>query len=64
MSENYYMPNVLIFNCQDSDAGKVKRRRSRWGNDEKEKAFIPGMPTVIPSTLSKTQEKAYLCKFY
>jgi len=44
----------------DSDAGKKKRRRSRWGNDDKEKAFIPGMPTVIPSNLSKNQEKAYL----
>lgn len=44
----------------DSDAGRKKRRKSRWGNDEKEKSFIPGMPTVLPSNLSKTQEKAYL----
>ncbi|XP_049784088.1 splicing factor 1-like [Schistocerca cancellata] len=37
-----------------------KRRRSRWGGDEKEKTFIPGMPTVLPTNLSKQQEQAYL----
>ncbi|KDR15002.1 splicing factor 1-like [Zootermopsis nevadensis] len=39
---------------------KAKRRRSRWGGDEKEKTFIPGMPTVLPTNLSKEQEEAYL----
>ncbi|RZF36926.1 hypothetical protein LSTR_LSTR004614 [Laodelphax striatellus] len=37
-----------------------KRRRSRWGGDEKDKAFILGMPTVLPTNLSKEQEEAYL----
>ncbi|KAK7867354.1 hypothetical protein R5R35_008902 [Gryllus longicercus] len=37
-----------------------KRRKSRWGGDEKEKTFIPGMPTVLPTNLSKEQEEAYL----
>jgi hypothetical protein len=41
---------------------KAKRRRSRWGGDEKEKTFIPGMPTVLPTNLSKEQEEAYLGK--
>ncbi|PSN43499.1 Splicing factor 1 [Blattella germanica] len=39
---------------------RAKRRRSRWGGDEKEKTFIPGMPTVLPTNLSKEQEAAYL----
>ncbi|XP_046673760.1 splicing factor 1-like isoform X1 [Homalodisca vitripennis] len=38
-----------------------KRRKSRWGNEEKEKSFILGMPTVLPTNLSKEQEEAYLC---
>lgn len=37
-----------------------KKRKSRWGGDEKEKIFIPGMPTVLPTNLSKEQEEAYL----
>lgn len=40
-----------------------KRRKSRWGNEEKEKSFILGMPTVLPTNLSKEQEEAYLCKY-
>ncbi|KAJ4443863.1 hypothetical protein ANN_05650 [Periplaneta americana] len=39
---------------------RAKKRRSRWGGDEKEKTFIPGMPTVLPTNLSKEQEEAYL----
>jgi hypothetical protein len=41
---------------------RAKKRRSRWGGDEKEKTFIPGMPTVLPTNLSKQQEEAYLGK--
>uniref|UniRef100_T1JNQ7 Branchpoint-bridging protein n=1 Tax=Strigamia maritima TaxID=126957 RepID=T1JNQ7_STRMM len=41
-------------------SGSKKKRRSRWGGDEKDKTFIPGMPTVLPGNLSKDQEKAYL----
>lgn len=50
----------------DSDGGsaaaqeRAKRRRSRWGGEEKEKMFIPGMPTVLPANLTKEQEQAYL----
>lgn len=49
----------------DSDSNslggeKKKKRRSRWGGDEKEKTFIPGMPTVLPANLTKDQEEAYL----
>ena len=49
----------------DSDSNpaaseRKKKRRSRWGGDEKEKTFIPGMPTVLPANLTKDQEEAYL----
>lgn len=37
-----------------------KRKKSRWGSDEKDKSFILGMPTVLPTNLSKEQEAAYL----
>lgn len=39
---------------------RQRKKKSRWGGDEKEKTFIPGMPTVLPSNLSKTQEESYL----
>ncbi|XP_066992891.1 splicing factor 1 [Anabrus simplex] len=51
-------------NKRESEAEKEerrqKRKKSRWGGDEKEKTFIPGMPTVLPTNLSKEQEEAYL----
>lgn len=49
-------------NSDDNSLGgeKKKKRRSRWGGDEKEKTFIPGMPTVLPANLTKDQEEAYL----
>ncbi|KAM7305335.1 hypothetical protein ISCGN_015232, partial [Ixodes scapularis] len=37
-----------------------RKRRSRWCCDEKEKVFIPGMPTVLPTNLDPNQERAYL----
>ncbi|XP_065581777.1 splicing factor 1-like [Artemia franciscana] len=40
---------------------KKKKRKSRFG-DETEKAFIPGMPTMLPSNLTKDQEEAYLAQ--
>lgn len=44
----------------ESREERRKKRKSRWGGDEKEKIFIPGMPTVLPTNLSKEQEEAYL----
>ena len=55
---------------EDSDSNsasgdrKRKKRRSRWGGEEKEKTFIPGMPTVLPANLTKDQEEAYLGNFH
>lgn len=55
-------------NSNDSDSNsagveRVRKRRSRWGGDDKEKTFIPGMPTVLPANLTKEQEEAYLGKY-
>ena len=41
---------------------RKKKRKSRW-TDETCKTFIPGLPTMIPTGMSKEQEEAYLCKF-
>jgi hypothetical protein len=43
---------------------RARRKKSRWGGGEFDKTFIPGMPTILPSNLSKNQEKAYLRKFH
>lgn len=47
------------------DAGsteKKKKKRSRWGKEDK-KMVIPGMPTILPPNLNPDQQKAYVCKF-
>ena len=41
---------------------RKKKRKSRW-TDETCKTFIPGLPTMIPTGMSKEQEEAYLCKY-
>lgn len=51
---------------EDSNTGsevraRKKPRRSRWG-DEKQKTSIPGMPTILPSSLTEEQRKIYVCK--
>lgn len=46
------------------DQEKKKRRKSRWGAEETDKTFIPGLPTVLPTNLSKEQEEAYVCKYF
>ena len=38
---------------------RKKKRKSRW-TDESAKTFIPGLPTMIPTGLTKEQEEAYL----
>ena len=41
---------------------RKKKRSSRWTSEDSAKAFIPGMPTIIPNNMTKEQEKAYLCQ--
>ena len=43
---------------------REKRRRSRWGADENDKTFIPGMPTILPTNLDSGQEQAYLSEYW
>ncbi|KAL0831695.1 hypothetical protein ABMA28_001242 [Loxostege sticticalis] len=39
---------------------RARRRRTRWMGSEHDKTFIPGLPTVLPSTLTRDQEEQYL----
>ena len=39
---------------------KAKKRRSRWQDNEEDKAILNGLPTVVPSGLTKEQEEQYL----
>lgn len=43
------------------DGERKKKRKSRWGTEEK-KTFIPGMPTTMPPNLSPEQQQAYIGK--
>ncbi|XP_018328118.1 splicing factor 1 [Agrilus planipennis] len=45
---------------EETEEERRRRRRSRWAGGEHEKIFIPGLPTILPSNLSKEQEQAYL----
>ncbi|KAL5274424.1 SF1 family protein [Megaselia abdita] len=63
---------AALLNCNNSndsfgnntlnDMGddRSKKKKSRWGGTEHDKTFIPGMPTILPSTLDPTQQEAYL----
>ena len=56
MEEGQNWPVLITFSC------RKKKRKSRW-TDESCKTFIPGLPTMIPTGMSKEQEEAYLCKW-
>ena len=43
---------------------RKRKKRSRWGGDDSEKAFIPGMPTAVPMGMTKEQEEQYLGRPY
>merc|ERR1719242_1812850 len=47
------------FDKKESREERKKKRKSRW-TDETCKTFIPGLPTMIPTGMSKEQEEAYL----
>lgn len=44
----------------DAETARQRKKRSRWGGSENDKTFIPGMPTVLPSSLDSHQQEAYL----
>lgn len=45
----------------DSGSERKRKRRSRWGTEEK-RTFIPGMPTTMPPNLSPEQQQAYIAQ--
>uniref|UniRef100_A0A6B2EJ67 Branchpoint-bridging protein n=1 Tax=Phlebotomus kandelakii TaxID=1109342 RepID=A0A6B2EJ67_9DIPT len=54
-------------NSNDSTPGglsaaeeRKRKRKSRWAGGDHDKTFIPGMPTILPATLSADQQEAYL----
>ncbi|KRG01535.1 splicing factor 1 isoform X1 [Drosophila mojavensis] len=55
--------NGVSENSMDGAAERKRKRKSRWGGTEKDKTFIPGMPTILPSTLDPAQQEAYLVQF-
>ncbi|KAH8382247.1 hypothetical protein KR009_002556 [Drosophila setifemur] len=55
--------NGAADNSLDSAAERKRKRKSRWGGSENDKTFIPGMPTILPSTLDPAQQEAYLVQF-
>lgn len=52
--------NLFIFLGLSAAEERRRKKKSRWGGSDNEKTFIPGMPTVLPSTLSADQQEAYL----
>jgi len=66
LGKQSFVPASTGDNDNNDDGGSARKRkkRSRWGNEDPgERLFIPGMPTILPSNLSKEQEEAYLRKF-
>ncbi|KAF8787325.1 Splicing factor 1 like protein [Argiope bruennichi] len=60
MSSNNRNNNNNDKSESEREKERKRKRRSRWGGDEKEKVFIPGLPTVLPNNLNPQQERAYL----
>ncbi|XP_052866411.1 splicing factor 1-like [Anopheles cruzii] len=44
----------------EGEPSRKRRKKSRWAGGDQEKTFIPGMPTIIPPTLTPNQQEAYL----
>jgi len=42
---------------------KKRKRKSRWTNDEADKTFIPGMPTVLPADATEDQKEQYIREY-
>lgn len=57
------LSHLPTYSDETKEERRARKRKSRWGAEETDKTFIPGMPTVIPTNLSKDQEQAYLCKY-
>lgn len=68
MSIWHAVNNLIEYFCFFSIVGdaeslrqiRERKKKSRWGGSENDKTFIPGMPTVLPSSLDSHQQEAYL----
>jgi len=61
----YGKTHILVYFAdreETREERRARRKKSRWGGSEFEKTFIPGMPTILPSNLNRSQERAYLCE--
>ncbi|BFZ03766.1 hypothetical protein BsWGS_06805 [Bradybaena similaris] len=47
-------------NSGDGFPDSKRKRRSRWSTNPEDKTVIPGMPTVIPSNLTESQQRQYV----
>ncbi|CAG5131364.1 unnamed protein product, partial [Candidula unifasciata] len=47
-------------NSGDAFPENKRKRRSRWSTNPEDKIVIPGMPTVIPSNLTESQQRQYV----
>lgn len=50
-------------NSGDGFPDSKRKRRSRWSTNPEDKTVIPGMPTVIPSNLTESQQRQYVGRF-
>lgn len=68
-AKNSLQDTNSVFNFKPGPPGetaaerRARRRRTRWTGSEHDKTFIPGLPTVLPSTLTREQEEQYLREF-
>lgn len=40
---------------------EMRKRKSRWSAED-QRAFVPGMPTMVPSDVEEKKLKQYLCE--
>lgn len=59
MNENKFGFFLLLLD-EGEDSDRKRKKKSRWGGGDHDKTFIPGMPTILPPTLSAHQQEAYL----
>ncbi|VEL27666.1 unnamed protein product, partial [Protopolystoma xenopodis] len=51
---------LALLDDDSHSRSRMKKKRSRWSNDDSCKTFIPGMPTQLPPNLTPDQERIYI----
>lgn len=67
MKTNKFVSFIFLVDSDGGGNGSLcgkKKKKSRWGGNENDKTFIPGMPTILPATLDPHQQEAYLGKTF